>query len=143
MTSDYFIVPLHPDYFSSMALSSLANTLPRWKAWAKQAYSIDVLQKADYPFPDPNATFIGAIIRKFPAAGRSGEQSVPALDRPTARRLRDVLIPALEKSGLLNSADFNKRLGEEPWQPILDVADFNSLLPRSPGTPGTGVCAHR
>ncbi len=31
MTGDHFIVPLHPDYFSSMALSSLAKTLPRWK----------------------------------------------------------------------------------------------------------------
>jgi cellulose biosynthesis protein BcsQ len=30
MTGDHFIVPLHPDYFSSMALSSLAKTLPRW-----------------------------------------------------------------------------------------------------------------
>jgi cellulose biosynthesis protein BcsQ len=32
MTGDHFIVPLHPDYFSSMALSSLARTLPRWKS---------------------------------------------------------------------------------------------------------------
>ena len=30
-TSDYFMVPLHPDYFSAMALTSLAKTLPRWK----------------------------------------------------------------------------------------------------------------
>ncbi len=131
MTSDYFIVPLHPDYFSSMALSSLANTLPRWKAWAKQAYSIDVLQKADYPFPDPNATFIGAIIQKYrPRGGKASQAFQHWIDQLLAG-LRDVLIPALEKSGLLNSADFNKRLGEEPWQPILDVADFNSLLPRS------------
>jgi hypothetical protein len=28
MTSDHFVVPLHPDYFSQMALSSLTRVLP-------------------------------------------------------------------------------------------------------------------
>ena len=65
MTADYFIVPLHPDYFSSMALSSLAKTLPRWKLWATTAQRIDVLRSADYPFPEPKATYIGAIIQKY------------------------------------------------------------------------------
>ncbi len=46
-TSDYFMVPLHPDYFSAMALSSLAKVLPRWKAWADTAFGIDALAKAD------------------------------------------------------------------------------------------------
>src|ERR1039458_162721 len=63
-TSDYFIVPLHPDYFSSMALSSLAKVLPRWKAWARTAYEIEALTRADYPFPEPHTTFIGAADRK-------------------------------------------------------------------------------
>src|SRR2546422_2063584 len=64
-TSDYFIVPLHPDYFSSMALSSLGKVLPRWKAWADTAYEIEALRKADYPFPKAHITFIGAVIQKY------------------------------------------------------------------------------
>src|SRR4051812_7446558 len=72
MTGDYFIVPLHPDYFSSMALDSLAKTLPRWKAWAVTAYSIDVLRSADYPFPEPHASFIGAVVQKYrPRSGKA------------------------------------------------------------------------
>src|SRR3974377_69235 len=63
-TSDYFIVPLHPDYFSAMALSSRAKVLPRWKAWPDTAYGIEALAKADYPFPKPHAFFIGAVIQK-------------------------------------------------------------------------------
>src|SRR5579864_2619358 len=71
-TSDYFIVPLHPDYFSSMALSSLAKVLPRWKAWADTAYATDALQSADYPFPKPDISFIGAAIQKYrPRLGRA------------------------------------------------------------------------
>lgn len=31
MTSEYFLVPMAPDYFSVMATDSLANVLPKWK----------------------------------------------------------------------------------------------------------------
>jgi len=65
MTSDHFVVPLHPDYFSQMALSSLTRVLPRWKSWADTARGIEVLKTADYPFPEPNAMFIGAVIQKY------------------------------------------------------------------------------
>ncbi|MCG2638885.1 MULTISPECIES: hypothetical protein [Bradyrhizobium] len=71
-TCDFFIVPLHPDYFSSMALDSLAATLPRWNAWATTAHGIEALIKADYPFPEPHAKFIGAVIQKYrPRSGRA------------------------------------------------------------------------
>jgi cellulose biosynthesis protein BcsQ len=48
MTCDHFIVPLHPDYFSAMALSSLSRVLPRWKAWADTARGIEVLRGFDF-----------------------------------------------------------------------------------------------
>ena len=65
MTSDHFIVPLHPDYFSAMALSSLARVMPRWRSWADAASGLELLKTADYPFPEPSSTFIGAIIQKY------------------------------------------------------------------------------
>ena len=40
MTSDYFIVPMAPDYFSVMATDSLATVLPMWAEWAKHAQII-------------------------------------------------------------------------------------------------------
>ena len=30
-TSDYFLVPMHPDYFAIMAIESLSSVLPKWK----------------------------------------------------------------------------------------------------------------
>jgi cellulose biosynthesis protein BcsQ len=127
-TSDYFIVPLHPDYFSSMALSSLAKVLPRWKAWARTAYEIEALTRADYPFPEPHTTFIGAAIQKYrPRLGRASKAFQGWIDQLTLG-LRETLIPALEKADMVDPKIFEVRLGSEPWIPLLEVADFNSLI---------------
>lgn len=128
MTGDHFVVPLHPDYFSSMALTSLAKTLPRWKTWAKTAYSIDVLRAADYPFPEPKATFIGAIIQKYrPRGGRASSAFQHWIDQ-LVNGLRNELIPSLESARLLNVAEYRAKSGLDPWTPLMEVADFNSLI---------------
>ena len=127
-TSDYFIVPLHPDYFSAMALSSLAKTLPRWKTWADTAYQIEALMDADYPFPKPHVSFIGAIIQKYrPRSGRASKAFQHWIDE-LIEGLKTVLFPALEKAGMLAPLDFKARIGAEPWIPLLEVQDFNSLI---------------
>lgn len=108
-TSDYFFVPLHPDYFSSMALSSLARTLPRWKSWAVTAHGMDVLANADYPFPSPNVQFIGSIIQKYrPRLGKASKAFQHWIDELEAG-MKTKLIPALEGAGMLDSAAFEKK----------------------------------
>src|ERR1700678_2594387 len=98
-TSDYFIVPLHPDYFSAMALSSLAQVLPRWKAWADTAHSIEALSKADYPFPKPHPIFIGAVIQKYrPRMGKASKAFQNWIDQ-LIDGLRNVLVPVLDRAG--------------------------------------------
>ena len=127
-TGDFFIVPLHPDYFSSMALTSLAKTLPRWNAWAKTAYSIDVLKSADYPFPEPKASFIGAIIQKYrPRSGKASKAFQHWIDQLVGG-LKTELVPKLEAAGLLDPGAYKAKLGIDPWVPIMEVADFNSLI---------------
>jgi cellulose biosynthesis protein BcsQ len=127
-TSDYFIVPLHPDYFSSMALSSLARTLPRWQAWAKTAHSVDVLAKADYPFPEPHVRFAGAVIQKYrPRLGKASKAFQKWIDQLEGG-MKQTLVPALEAAGMLDSVGFKAKSGFDPWRPILEVADFNSLI---------------
>jgi cellulose biosynthesis protein BcsQ len=128
MTGDHFIVPLHPDYFSSMALASLAKTLPRWKSWAKTAHSIQVLRDADYPFPEPRATFIGAIIQKYrPRRGKASQAFQHWIDQ-LIDGLKQELIPNLQKAELLNPTEYKAKIGLDPWVPIMEVADFNSLI---------------
>lgn len=127
-TSDHFIVPLHPDYFSAMALSSLAKTLPRWAAWANTAYDIEALAKADYPFPKPHIQFIGAVIQKYrPRNGRASKAFQNWIDQ-LIEGLKETLIPSLEKAGMLDKNEFKQKIGMDPWNPLLEVADFNSLI---------------
>ncbi len=128
MTSDYFMVPLHPDYFSSMALSSLAKTLPRWKSWADTAYAIDVLATADYPFPRPHAQFLGAVVQKYrPRNGRASAAFQRWIDQ-LIEGLQTTLAPALQGAGLLDVAAYEAKIGRKPWEPLLEVQDFNSLI---------------
>lgn len=127
-TCDHFIVPLHPDYFSAMALSSLASTLPKWKKWANTAYEIDVLSKADYPFPEPRASFLGAVVQKFrPRNGAASKAFQHWIDQ-LVNGLKSDLVPALEAVGMLDTADYKARIGTDPWSPLLEVQDFNSLI---------------
>ncbi|MGC4396422.1 ParA family protein [Hydrogenophaga sp. T2] len=127
-TCDYFLVPLHPDYFSAMALDSLAATLPRWRAWAETAFNIDVLAKADYPFPEPKAQFIGAVIQKYrPRNGGASKAFQHWIDQLVAG-LKDSLVPALEAAKMVDAKDFKARTGFDPWQPLLEMQDFNSLI---------------
>jgi cellulose biosynthesis protein BcsQ len=130
-TSDYFIVPLHPDYFSNMALSSLAQALPRWQGWANTAYSIDTLKTADYPFPKPHSKFLGAIIQKYRPRNQKASKAFQGWIDQLVGGLRNTLLPALEKAGMIDRKAFTERAGTDPWVPILEVADFNSLIAES------------
>jgi cellulose biosynthesis protein BcsQ len=128
MTGDHFVVPLHPDYFSSMALTSLARVLPRWKAWAKTAYSIEVLKTADYPFPEPRASFVGSIIQKYrPRVGKASSAFQHWIDQLVSG-LKNEFIPKLEQAGLLDAKQYKQKSGLDPWEPIMEVSDFNSLI---------------
>lgn len=128
MTSDHFIVPLHPDYFSSMALTSLAKTLPRWKSWATTANEIEVLKNADYPFPEPHVTFIGAVIQKYrPRSGKASGAFQRWIDQ-LATGLKSVLVPALEQAKLVDTKAYQKLINSNPWDTLFEVPDFNSLI---------------
>jgi cellulose biosynthesis protein BcsQ len=130
-TCDYFIVPLHPDYFSSMALNSLSRTLPRWKSWADTASKLDVLKTADYPFPSPKVEFIGAIVQKYrPKYGKASKAFQRWIDQLVSG-LKKELVPSLASVNLIDPAKFKSRIGQEPWEPIMEVADFNSLIAES------------
>lgn len=132
MTSDYFIVPTSPDYFSVMAIESLLTVLPRWHAWSQQAQSAPILQEAAYPFPTRDPRFLGTIIQKYrprsgaPTVGfqkwidaindRVKKGLVPAL-RPLSMTLTDEQYSTVE----LLTDDFCLAL----------VADFNTLIAKS------------
>ena len=147
MTSDYFIVPMFPDYFSAMATESLASILPKWSEWVKQAKKSRLLQEAIYPFPDKDPKFLGTIVQNYrvreggpaKAFGEWIEQIRIGVEEKLMPVLRenDMLLPdelylkarALESHqtqfNFLNPGFVNDQLIS---QPLLQVSDFNSLI---------------
>jgi hypothetical protein len=61
------------------------------------------LKNADYPFPEPNAAFIGTVIQKYrPRRGKASKAFQHWIDQLVGG-LKSELIPSLEKAKLLDS----------------------------------------
>lgn len=129
MTSDFFLVPMAPDYFSVMATDSLATVLPKWEAWAKQAQNLSVLQKATYPFPITHPKFLGTVIQKY----RLREAQTPSaafqkwIDE-IEQGVQTKLVPALTSCDMVLPQDAYASIGLTVGKPLLQMSDFNSLI---------------
>lgn len=129
MTSDFFLVPMAPDYFSVMATDSLASVLPKWKSWADSAQALPVLQNAAYPFPVVHPKFLGTVIQKY----RLREGNTPSsafqkwIDEIEAG-VKSKLVPSLKKCDLLLPEKVYKSVGVPLGQPLLQMSEFNGLI---------------
>lgn len=144
-TSDYFIVPMFPDYFSAMATESLAKILPKWSAWAKHAKTMDLLKNAIYPFPDKHPKFLGTIIQNFRVKkgvpAKAFQRWIDEIKYGVAQTLipmlheNDMLLPdeLYQQASLIGSGETQLLLFYDgiASQPILLLSDFNTLIPLS------------
>lgn len=129
MTSDFFLVPMAPDYFSVMATESLASILPKWRAWAKQAQGVAVLQKATYPFPTVNPKFLGTVIQKYRL--REGQTPSAAFQKwidEIEIGVQEKLLPALKAADMLMTDAAYQSIDVLPGKPLLQMSDFNGLI---------------
>jgi cellulose biosynthesis protein BcsQ len=145
MTSEYFIVPASPDYFSVMAIDSLATVFPRWKAWSKQASSMAIFRDASYPLPTVVPKFLGTIIQNYRVrdrgtANQEGE-STPTSGTPAAgfqkwideinAKVREAFIPVLQKQEMLFPVKKYLQLNIINNYCLAEISAFNSLIARS------------
>ncbi|HYH67954.1 MAG TPA: AAA family ATPase [Urbifossiella sp.] len=145
MTSDYFIVPTSPDYFSVMAVDSLASVLPKWRKWSRQASGMSIFKEASYPLPTTTPKFLGTIVQKYRIRDRSSvdhdEEDAPTSGTPAVgfqkwidaidRKVLATLIPVLRKEEMLLDEAHYKRLGIEQNYRLASISDFNSLIAKS------------
>ena len=145
MTSDYFIVPASPDYFSVMAIDSLTSVLPRWRAWAKQASSMSVFRDATYPLPTTVPKFLGTIIQKYRIRVQAGqdedESGAPTSGTPAKgfqkwideinTTVRNKFVPMLRREGMMLDEKKYRELGIDRDYCLASVSDFNSLIAKS------------
>ncbi|MCZ6653295.1 MAG: AAA family ATPase [Planctomycetota bacterium] len=128
MTSDFFIVPMAPDYFSVMATDSLATVLPKWAAWSRQASQNKVLRNATYPYPDKMPKFLGTVVQKYrPRKGGPSQAFQKWIDDIEAG-VRKNLIPRLEACSMLLDKSVYDAANCPLGSPLLQMSDFNSLI---------------
>jgi cellulose biosynthesis protein BcsQ len=133
MTSDYFLVPTSPDYFSKMAIDSLTAVFPRWVNWSKRAQSLDELEEAAYPFPKGYPKFIGTVIQKFrPRKGVATEGFQVWIDRIN-ESVKNKFAPKLKEIGMLLSEEKYKLINNALMDNycMVQIPDFNTLIATS------------
>ena len=130
MTSHFFIVPTTPDYFSVMAVDSLANVVPKWLTWSKRASSLPILRDAVYPFVKNTPKFLGTVVQNYRPRGgtpaRGFQIWIDKINEAVARRL----IPAFSTSQMmLPQESYVKQ--EAADHCLITIPDFNTLVAKS------------
>ena len=103
MISDFFLIPVAADFFSTMAIESLANVLPKWHAWSKQASSFNLLKSAVYPFPDITPRFLGTVIQDYYATLGEERTSFQVWSEKVEESVSSKLAPVLASTNMLLS----------------------------------------
>lgn len=130
MTSDYFIVPTTPDYYSVMAIDSLTRVIPSWYSWSQRAKEHPVLQQATYPFPHITPKFLGTIIQNYrPRRGRPTAGFQQWIDEINDK-VTNLLVPALNRIGMMLSEEQYISAGLHQYC-LETIPDFSSLIARS------------
>ncbi|WP_347138968.1 AAA family ATPase [Paracoccus sp. SSK6] len=133
MTSDAFIIPMAPDLFSSMALRSLARTLPKWAEWGRKAAGNAILKGADYPFPDITPKYLGSSVQNFRKRSRNNEEARPThafqkwFDRLAETKSTE-LIAALKGSNMLLPKEVYETAGAPPEDFLMEIGSLDGLI---------------
>lgn len=133
MSSDCFIVPTSPDYFSLMAIDSLAAILPRWAEWARRAHASETLRAAAYPFPELRLKFLGTVIQKYrPRLGGATVGFQRWIDDINSR-VTEKLFPQLRSYGLIfeDQCYINAGSASAENYCLAQIPDFNTLVATS------------
>jgi len=130
MTSDYFIIPTAPDYFSIMALESMTKVLTGWKQWAEQAATMPILSEdeAAYPFPKVTPKFLGILVQRYLSATNEhleevASKSVKQWIDKIKMTVKEKFIPAMISHDLILPASCY-----ENDYCLAEIKDFRSLV---------------
>ena len=130
MTSQYFIVPTTPDYFSVMAINSLANVLPRWLEWAHKASSLSILREAVYPFLENTPKFLGTVVQNYrPRGGTPARGFQIWIDRIN-EAVANTLVPQFGTARMMMPSEIYAEQGVIDHC-LITIPDFNTLVAKS------------
>ncbi|HIH5556245.1 TPA: ParA family protein [Morganella morganii] len=136
MSSDYFIVPISPDFYCYQAIDSLSNVLPRW------VKDIDSFKHGtDSPLPEKSPKMLGFITQNYRI------YTTDSLDSETPKRMSKAysewldriknvsnkkLIPSLSKENMVIDSDiFKESCNYDAPFHLAGVQNFSGLTPVS------------
>lgn len=122
--SDFFILPTSPDYFSHMALKSMARIIPQWESWAVQART--VLQNSTYPMPDVKPVFLGYTVNDFNIRNGKPTNAFSSIIDGTNNIIESILYPAFSQVGMV----INKSNYENENLCLARISNFQHLGPK-------------
>lgn len=128
MISDFFLVPTTADFFSVMAIDSLAKVLPRWYAWAKSASSLQILKEANYPFPDITLRFLGTIVQNYRIIRGKETAAFQTWIEKIEQAVSGKLVPALRQSNMMLPSQLYLDRGLKDSLSLAKISNFNSLI---------------
>jgi cellulose biosynthesis protein BcsQ len=130
MTSQYFIVPTTPDYFSVMAIDSLANVLPRWLDWSHKASSLSILQNAVYPFLQNTPKFLGTIVQNYRPRGGVPARGFQIWIDKINEAVASKLVPQFSATQMMLPSELYIEQ-EIINHCLITIPDFNTLVAKS------------
>ncbi|QSV62582.1 MAG: AAA family ATPase [Dolichospermum sp. DL01] len=128
MISDFFLVPTTADFFSVMAIDSLARILPRWCSWAKMASTHPVLKEAVYPFPEFTLKFLGTIVQNYRIIHGRETGAFQIWIKKIENTVADHLLSILRQNNLLLPENAYNEQGMNNSYTLTKISNFNSLI---------------
>lgn len=128
MTSDFFIVPTTADFFSVMAIDSLAKVLPKWYDWAKKASSLPILKDTYYPFPDITLRFLGIIVQNYRMIRGKETAAFETWIQKIEEDVSSKLVSILRDRNMMLSQELYDANEISPSCTLIKIPNFNSLI---------------
>jgi cellulose biosynthesis protein BcsQ len=128
MISDFFLVPTTADFFSVMAIDSLAKVLPRWHTWAKTASSLQVLKEASYPFPSINLRFLGTTVQNYRMIRGRETAAFQTWREKIEQAVAEKLLPILRQNNMMLPSQIYQDHGILDDFSLANIPSINSLI---------------
>ncbi len=120
VSSDYFVLPTSPDYFSDMAIRSIARVMPNWERWAKQVRPM--FEDATYPLPMTTPKFLGYTVNDFTINKGKAAKAFQSVIDEIDLTVRKELLPSFAKVDMLLPSDAYK------GYLLADIPNFATLM---------------
>lgn len=129
MISDAFIVPTNPDPFSTMALKTLRNVLPRWKRQAQIAR--ELFKDAAYPLPSSEIKFVGEIIQRFNLRNQKAARPYVGKIDEIKSYIEHEFVPALALLDMVYDITPLIDAGKLKDHCLAEISEFGALLQKA------------